>query len=80
MTEAFSKIEPSSPVPFIDLVAQYKTIKDEVKQAVDQVFETQAFVLGDEVASLESEIASYCACAKTSHFISEDTFRLYRRC
>ncbi|MCL4113509.1 UNVERIFIED_CONTAM: hypothetical protein GTU68_033664 [Idotea baltica] len=60
MTEAFSKIEPSSPVPFIDLVAQYKTIKDEVKQAVDQVFETQAFVLGNEVAALETEIASYC--------------------
>lgn len=60
MTEAFSKIDTNQPVPFIDLVAQYQTIKDEVKQAVDQVFETQAFVLGSEVTSLETEIASYC--------------------
>lgn len=50
----------SSPVPFIDLVAQYQTIRDEVKAAVDQVFESQAFVLGDEVELLEQEIAEYC--------------------
>ena len=61
MTEASSTTENDpSPVPFIDLVAQYQTIKDEVKQAVDQVFETQAFVLGGEVSSLEDEIATYC--------------------
>jgi dTDP-4-amino-4,6-dideoxygalactose transaminase len=62
MTEALSKIDSNnpSPVPFIDLVAQFQTIKDEVKQAVDQVFETQAFVLGDEVSSLENEIAAFC--------------------
>ena len=48
------------PVPFIDLVAQYQTIRDEVRQTVDNVFETQRFVLGEEVEQLESEIASYC--------------------
>lgn len=48
------------PVPFIDLVAQYQTIKDQVRRAVDQVFETQQFVLGDEVRLLEEEIAQYC--------------------
>ncbi|MCR9200769.1 MAG: DegT/DnrJ/EryC1/StrS family aminotransferase [Planctomycetaceae bacterium] len=48
------------PVPFIDLVAQYHTIKDQVRRAVDQVFETQQFVLGDEVRLLEEEIAQYC--------------------
>lgn len=48
------------PVPFIDLVAQYQTIRDEVKEAVDEVFETQRFVLGEEVDQLESEIAKYC--------------------
>ena len=48
------------PIPFIDLVAQYQTIRDEVKAAVDRCFESQAFILGDEVASLETEIASYC--------------------
>ena len=48
------------PVPFIDLVAQYQTIRSEVKQAVDRVFETQTFVLGDEVNLLEAEISEYC--------------------
>ena len=49
-----------APVPFIDLVAQYQTIRDEVKDTVDQVFETQRFVLGEEVSELEAEIAEYC--------------------
>ena len=50
----------SEPVPFIDLVAQYQTIRTEVKETVDRVFETQQFVLGEEVDQLESEIAAYC--------------------
>ena len=48
------------PVPFIDLVAKYQTIRNEVKAAVDQVFESQTFVLGDEVNLLEAEISQYC--------------------
>ena len=48
------------PVPFIDLVAQYQTIRDEVRGAVDRCFEMQHFILGDEVALLEQEIAEYC--------------------
>lgn len=48
------------PVPFIDLVAQYQTIRDEVRAAVDRCFESQHFILGDEVALLEQEIAAYC--------------------
>lgn len=50
----------SEPVPFIDLVAQYQTIWDEVRSAVDRCFESQTFILGDEVAELEKEIAEYC--------------------
>lgn len=50
----------SEPVPFIDLVAQYQTIRTEIKEAVDTVFEKQAFVLGDEVSELEKEIAKFC--------------------
>lgn len=48
------------PVPLIDLVEQYDSIRREVSEAVQQVFETQRFVLGDEVAEFEREIASYC--------------------
>ncbi len=50
----------SRPVPFIDLVAQYQTIRSEIRDAVDRCFESQTFILGDEVAMLEQEIASYC--------------------
>ena len=48
------------PVPFIDLAAQYQTIRDEVRDAVDRCFETQSFILGEEVGLLEQEIAAYC--------------------
>ncbi len=48
------------PVPFIDLKAQFQTIRSEINAAVERVFENQAFVLGDEVSELEFEIAEYC--------------------
>jgi dTDP-4-amino-4,6-dideoxygalactose transaminase len=47
-------------VPFIDLVAQYRTIESEVHEAVQRVFASQHFVLGEEVAQLETELARYC--------------------
>ena len=48
------------PVPFINLVAQYRGIADEIREAVDRVFSAQAFVLGDEVAEFECDLAEYC--------------------
>jgi len=53
-------VDTDCPVPFIDLVAQYQTIRDEVREVVDECFETQRFVLGEEVSALEEEIAAYC--------------------
>src|ERR687891_345401 len=47
-------------VPLLDLQAQYASIRDELRQAVDRVFETQQFVMGPEVAALETEVAAYC--------------------
>jgi dTDP-4-amino-4,6-dideoxygalactose transaminase len=46
-------------VPLLDLQAQYETIRDEVRRAVDRVFDSQHFVLGAEVQVLEEEIARY---------------------
>jgi dTDP-4-amino-4,6-dideoxygalactose transaminase len=46
-------------VPLLDLQAQYETIRDEVRRAVDRVFDSQQFVLGAEVQALEEEIARY---------------------
>jgi len=47
-------------VPLLDLQAQYETIRDKVQAAVDEVFESQRFVLGKHVSSLEEEIARFC--------------------
>ncbi len=46
-------------VPLLDLKAQYATIQDEVRLAVDGVISSQYFILGPEVEALEAEIAAY---------------------
>ncbi len=52
----------SAPVPLLDLKAQYATIRDEIRDAVDRVLESQQFILGVEVESLEREVATYSQC------------------
>src|SRR4051812_5095839 len=47
-------------IPFLDLKAQYKSIKSEIDSAVLGVLETTQFVLGDQVAAFEREFARYC--------------------
>ncbi len=49
-----------APVPMIDLVEQHQSIRDEVLSTVQQVMDSQKFVLGEEVASFEQEFASEC--------------------
>src|SRR3954464_13135996 len=44
-------------VPLLDLVAQYREIKDDVLAAMMGVIERQAFIMGSEVGRLETEIA-----------------------
>jgi dTDP-4-amino-4,6-dideoxygalactose transaminase/acetyltransferase-like isoleucine patch superfamily enzyme len=53
---------PAAPatVPFVDLKAQYASIKDDVRQALDRVLDTTAFILGDEVKAFEAEFAHQC--------------------
>ena len=48
-------------VPLLDLKEQYKTIKKEVLETAEELFESQYFILGPRVASLEKEIADYCS-------------------
>lgn len=57
---SFPSSVPPTPVPFIDLTVQYSQISREVLSAVERVLAEQKFVLGEEVASLEQEIAEYC--------------------
>jgi len=47
-------------VPFFDLAVQFKSIEEEVKSALDEVFGTQQFILGPKVQALEETIARYC--------------------
>jgi dTDP-4-amino-4,6-dideoxygalactose transaminase len=44
-------------VPLLDLKAQHATVRDEVVQAVMQVVDAQAFILGEIVAKLECDVA-----------------------
>ncbi len=46
-------------VPLLDLRAQYAVIKQEVKQAVEEVLEEQQFILGEKVAEFEGRMAEY---------------------
>jgi dTDP-4-amino-4,6-dideoxygalactose transaminase len=48
------------PVPFLDLRAQYNSIKGEIDPAIQKVIESAAFALGPAVENFEKEFASYC--------------------
>jgi len=50
-------------VPLLDLKAQYAGIRDAVSAAIEEVCESQYFVLGPKVRALEERIAEYSQCA-----------------
>ena len=47
-------------VNFVDLVAQYQSIRDEIHAELDKVLSTGSFVLGPAVQEFEQAFASYC--------------------
>ncbi len=57
-------------IPFLDLKAQHRQIKQEVDPAVLRVIESGQFVLGPEVAAFEEKFAAYCG---TSHCVALNT-------
>jgi len=46
-------------VPLLDLKAQHASIRDEVRKAVDEVIESQYFILGPKVEEFERQVAAY---------------------
>ncbi|MGO9088666.1 MAG: DegT/DnrJ/EryC1/StrS family aminotransferase [Candidatus Sulfotelmatobacter sp.] len=54
----------SIKVPYLDLKAQYQSIKPEIDAAIVGVLDTCQFVLGSEVAAFEKEFAAYCGAAE----------------
>jgi dTDP-4-amino-4,6-dideoxygalactose transaminase len=57
-------------IPFVDLQAQYASIKHEVDAAIQGVLDSCQFTLGDEVAAFEQEFAAYC---QSKHGIGVNT-------
>ena len=47
-------------IPFLDLKAQYQSIKSEIDAAIARVLDSSQFVLGSEVEGFEQEFAGYC--------------------
>jgi len=47
-------------VPLLDLKLQYSGIKNEIKSAIEEVLDSQYFILGPKVEELENEISRYC--------------------
>ncbi len=62
-------------VPLLDLKEQNAALRPEIEAAISRVLDTNGFILGDEVAALEAELAVYCqaefaiACASGSDAI-----------
>jgi dTDP-4-amino-4,6-dideoxygalactose transaminase len=49
-------------VPFLDLKAQYESIRDEIAPALQRVLEATAFAGGPFVEQFEKEFAAFCHC------------------
>ncbi len=54
-----------NPISLLDLEAQYETIKVEIKEAINQVLESQSFIMGDFVKQFEKEVSDYCKSEHT---------------
>ena len=63
-------------IPFLDLKAQYHSIKPEIDAAVFKILESSQFVLGEEVAGFEREFAAYCG-AKHGIAVNSGTSALH---
>ncbi len=48
---------PARRLPTLDLKRNYDRVRDEIRQAVDKVLESQHFILGPEVRAFEEEVA-----------------------
>jgi len=49
-------------VPMLDLNAQYEPMKNNVLQAIKDVFDSKRFINGPQIKELEEKLAEYCQC------------------
>jgi dTDP-4-amino-4,6-dideoxygalactose transaminase len=59
-------------VPLLDLKQQYAAIRDDVMRVTEEVYESQAFILGKRVEAFEEDFATYCG-AKHAIGVSSGT-------
>ena len=65
-------------VRLLDLRLQYAAIKEEIREAIDRVCESQYFILGPEVVRFEEEVAEYCG-TRCAVGMSSGPTRCWRR-
>jgi len=53
-------------ISFVDLKAQYDSIKEEIDEAIQKVLNATSFIMGEELIKFEEEFASFC---NTKHAI-----------
>jgi dTDP-4-amino-4,6-dideoxygalactose transaminase len=63
-------------IPFVDLKAQYRSIKPEIDAAIARVLDSGEFALGSEVTAFEEEFAAYCQ-AKYAVAVNSGTSALH---
>jgi dTDP-4-amino-4,6-dideoxygalactose transaminase len=49
-------------IPLFDATAQTAELMDEIRPALERVIHSQQFILGEEVAAFEAEMAAYLGC------------------
>ncbi len=49
-------------IPIVDLRAQYDHLRREIHEAIDEVLQTQQFILGPAVSRFEKQLATYLGC------------------
>ena len=47
-------------IPFVDLKAQYDSIKDEIDEAIQNILNNTSFIMGEELKEFEEEFAKFC--------------------
>ncbi|MGH7854364.1 MAG: DegT/DnrJ/EryC1/StrS family aminotransferase [Candidatus Binatia bacterium] len=52
-------------IPIVDLRAQYRKIREQVRRAIDEVNDSQQFILGPAVSKFEALMAAYLGCQHT---------------
>lgn len=52
-------------IPSFSLARNFKRVESEIREAVDRVFETQQFILGEDVREFEREMSAYLEVPRT---------------